>query len=50
MATVTKSYDPENLTLAEAVEIIAAKEAKGSSGKPAKTKAPAKTKKTKKGT
>jgi DNA topoisomerase-1 len=31
MATVTKSYDPENLTLAEALEIIAAKIAKGPS-------------------
>ena len=35
MATVTKSYDPENLKLDEAVEILAAKIAKGG-GKPAK--------------
>ena len=33
MATVTKSYDPENLTLKEAVEILEAKIAKGGSGK-----------------
>lgn len=33
MATVTKSYDPENLTLAQAVEILAAKIAKGPSSK-----------------
>jgi DNA topoisomerase-1 len=39
MATVTKSYDPENLTLKDAVEIIAAKIAKGPSpGKGAKGK------------
>jgi len=31
MATVTKSYDPENLTLAQALEIIEAKIAKGPS-------------------
>jgi DNA topoisomerase-1 len=31
MATVTKSYDPENLTLKDALEIIAAKIAKGPS-------------------
>lgn len=31
MATVTKSYDPENLTLKEAIEIIEAKIAKGPS-------------------
>ena len=31
MATVTKAYDPENLTLAQALEIIAAKIAKGPS-------------------
>ncbi|MFA5041270.1 MAG: type I DNA topoisomerase [Bdellovibrionales bacterium] len=31
MATVTKSYDPENLTLTQALEIIAAKIAKGPS-------------------
>ena len=37
MATVTKSYDPENLTLADALEIIVAKVAKG--GSPAKGKA-----------
>jgi DNA topoisomerase-1 len=53
MATVTKDYDPENLTLPQALEIIAAKIAKGPSkgfggkGKkatkePAKEKAPAK--------
>jgi DNA topoisomerase-1 len=45
MATVTKSYDPEELTLAQALEIIAAKIAKGPSTftkgkKPAKEKAP----------
>ena len=34
MATVTKSYDPENLSLAEAVEILAAKVAKGGGNKP----------------
>ncbi len=38
MATVTKSYDPENLTLDQAVEILAAKVAKNG-GKPAKSKA-----------
>ena len=32
MATVTKSYDPENLTLKDALEIIAAKVAKGGTG------------------
>jgi DNA topoisomerase-1 len=44
MATVTKSYDPENLTLKDAVEILAAKIAKGpSTGKFGKgKKAPAK--------
>ncbi len=47
MATVTKDYDPENLTLAQAIEILAAKIAKGPSkgfkGKKAvKEKAPAK--------
>ena len=31
MATVTKSYDPENLTLDQAIEILAAKIAKGPS-------------------
>jgi len=36
MATVTKAYDPENLTLDQAVEIIETKLAKGTSGKPAK--------------
>ncbi len=36
MATVTKSYDPENLTLPQAIEILAAKVAKGPS--PGKTK------------
>ncbi len=38
MATVTRSYDPENLTLKDAVEIIEAKAAKVASGggKPAK--------------
>jgi DNA topoisomerase-1 len=40
MATVTKSYDPENLTLAEAVEILAAKAAKG--GKAGRAKRPVK--------
>jgi len=58
MATVTKSYDPENLTLAEAVEILNAKIAKGPSpfgkkgraakAKPEKAEKPAKEKKTKK--
>ncbi|MDD3371560.1 MAG: type I DNA topoisomerase [Alphaproteobacteria bacterium] len=33
MATVTKAYDPENLTLAQALEIIETKIAKGASGK-----------------
>jgi DNA topoisomerase I len=36
MATITKSYDPDNLTLAEAIEILAAKAAKGPSPKAAK--------------
>jgi DNA topoisomerase-1 len=36
MATVTKSYDPETLTLKEALEILEAKAAKGGSGKPAR--------------
>ncbi|MDE2030472.1 MAG: hypothetical protein KGI97_07925, partial [Alphaproteobacteria bacterium] len=38
MATVTKAYDPENLTLKDALEIIAAKAAKQAAGggKPAK--------------
>jgi DNA topoisomerase I len=41
MATVTKSYDPENLSLKDAVEIIAAKVAKGgTSGKGKAAKAP----------
>lgn len=42
MATVTKSYDPENLTLKDAVEIIATKLAKGPStkGKGKAAKAP----------
>ena len=31
MATVTKAYDPEEVTLAQALEIIAAKIAKGPS-------------------
>jgi topoisomerase IA-like protein len=31
MATVTSAYDPENLTLPQAVEILAAKVAKGPS-------------------
>ncbi len=37
MATVTKAYDPENLTLEQAVEILAAKIAKGPSTKGKKT-------------
>ncbi len=46
MATVTKSYDPDNLTLKDALEIIAAKIAKGPSTfikgkKAAKEKVPA---------
>lgn len=45
MATVTKSYDPENLTLKDAVEIIAAKAAKAGGGKPAKAPKTAKAKK-----
>lgn len=36
MATITKSYNPESLTLEDAVAIIAAKVAKGGTGKPAK--------------
>jgi len=42
MATVTKAYDAETLTLDQAVEILAAKVAKGSSKAPAKKKAAAK--------
>ncbi len=38
MATVTKSYDPETLDLAQALEIIAAKIAKGPSTKAKKTR------------
>lgn len=39
MATVTKAYDPENLTLKDAVELLAAKIAKaGSGGKASKGK------------
>jgi len=34
MATVTKSYDSENLNLKDAIEILAAKIAKGGGGKP----------------
>jgi len=46
MATVTKAYDPENLTLEQAVEILAAKIAKGPSAKgKAKAKAKGKGKK-----
>ena len=47
MATVTKSYDPETLTLKEALEIIEAKIAKGPSkfGKAAKTAKAAKAEK-----
>jgi len=47
MATVTKAYDPDNLTLVQALEIIAGKIAKGPTGKgkkPAKEKGPEKTK------
>lgn len=47
MATVTKSYDPENLSLKDAVEIIAAKVAKGGSGGKAKAPKVAKAKKAK---
>jgi DNA topoisomerase-1 len=36
MATVTKSYEPENLTIEQAVEILEAKIAKGSTPKTAK--------------
>jgi DNA topoisomerase-1 len=39
MATVTKAYDPENLDLKGAIELIEAKVAKGGGGKPAKAKA-----------
>lgn len=46
MATVTKSYDPETLTLAEAIEILAAKAAKGPSTKKNKKTAAPKAKKT----
>ena len=42
MATVTKSYDAENLTLKDAVEILIAKAAKGPSGKPTAKKTKAK--------
>ncbi len=38
MATVTKSYDPENLSLQDALDIIAAKVAKGPGTKAAKGK------------
>ncbi|MDX2027991.1 MAG: type I DNA topoisomerase [Alphaproteobacteria bacterium] len=50
MATVTKSYDPENLTLAEAIEILNAKAEKMASGggKPAKAAKAAKPTKAKK--
>lgn len=57
MATVTKAYDPENLSLSDAVAIIEAKAAKGASGgktgkakkeKPAKVEKTAKPKKAKK--
>jgi DNA topoisomerase-1 len=53
MATVTKSYDPETLTLAEATEILAAKIAKGPStfgkkGKAAKATKEEKVEKTEK--
>ncbi|MDD3288923.1 MAG: topoisomerase C-terminal repeat-containing protein, partial [Alphaproteobacteria bacterium] len=41
MATVTKSYDPESLTLEQAMEILAAKIAKGPSPGKSKTKAKA---------
>jgi len=41
MATVTKSYDPENLTLKDAIEIIAAKVAKGGTAVKARVKAKA---------
>ncbi len=44
MATVTKGYDPETLTLDQAIEILAAKIAKNG-GKPAKGKAKAPAKK-----
>ncbi|MDE1901801.1 MAG: type I DNA topoisomerase [Alphaproteobacteria bacterium] len=41
MATVTKAYDPENVTLDQALEIVAAKQAKmaDGGGKPARGKA-----------
>jgi len=45
MATVTRSYDPENLTLKDAIEILAAKIAKGPSTKPGKSAPKAKSKK-----
>ena len=44
MATVTKAYDPETLTLPQAVEILAAKVAKGPSTGKAKAKAKPKAK------
>lgn len=47
MATVTKAYDPENLTLEQALEIIETKLAKGGKTKPAKVEK-AKKKSTKK--
>ncbi|MBI1273243.1 MAG: type I DNA topoisomerase [Alphaproteobacteria bacterium] len=54
MATITKAYDPDSLTLEQALEILAAKAAKNAGGdggekpkKPAKTKAVGKPKKTK---
>lgn len=49
MATVTKSYDPENLSLQDAVAILEAKAAKAGGGKakPAKAEKPKKAKKAK---
>lgn len=41
MATITKAYDPESLTLEQALEIIEAKLAKASGGAPAKGKSKA---------
>ncbi|MDD3029140.1 MAG: type I DNA topoisomerase [Alphaproteobacteria bacterium] len=45
MATVTKAYDPETLTLDQAIELLAAKLAKSGAKKPAKTPAAPKKKK-----
>ncbi|MEJ0063493.1 MAG: type I DNA topoisomerase [Alphaproteobacteria bacterium] len=47
MATITRAYDPDNLTLDQAVEILEAKAAKGGKPKPAKAEKEEKEKKPK---